>query len=107
MRHLVFGLLALAAMSPVQSRQTFTGVITDDVCTRADHSSMQMGPTDAECTVACVGVHGAAYALYDGRNVYALSDQSAPEEFAGQKVRIVGTADEAKTILVESITAAK
>jgi hypothetical protein len=107
MKLVVVGLLALAAATPVQSRRTFTGVITDSTCTRGDHSSMQMGPTDAECTVACVGAHGDSYVLYDGTDVYALSDQYAPAEFAGQKVHVVGALDETRTIRVESITAAK
>jgi hypothetical protein len=69
---------------------------------------MRMGPTDAECTTACISSHGAAYALLVGKNVYTLSDQRAPEKFAGQKVRIRGTLDSKTGALkVESITAAK
>jgi hypothetical protein len=69
---------------------------------------MRMGPTDAECTVACVSAHGATYVLYDGKDVYALSNQQMPEKFAAQKVRVVGTLDaKTKTIHVDSITAAK
>ena len=65
---------------------------------------MRMGPTDAECTTACVMAHGATYVLFDGKDVYSLSDQKAPEAFAGQKVTVVGTLDAAtKTIRVESI----
>jgi hypothetical protein len=67
-----------------------------------------MGPTDAECTVACVGAHGAMYVLFDGKDVYTLSDQRTPEKFAGQKVRVVGTLDaKTKRIQVDSIRAAK
>ena len=43
---------------------------------------MRMGPTDAECTVACIDIHGATYVLLDGKDVYALSDQRTPEKFA-------------------------
>jgi Protein of unknown function (DUF5818) len=69
---------------------------------------MRMGPTDAECTVACIQAHGATYVLYDGKNTYTLSDQKTPEKFAGQKVKVVGTVDiKTKTIQVESIAAAK
>ncbi len=104
----IFTLLAIAALAAAQGKQTFTGAITDDMCARADHSGMRMGPTDAECTIACVMVHGAAYVLYDGKEVYALSDQKTPEKFAGQKVTVRGTLDaKTKTIRVESITAAK
>jgi hypothetical protein len=67
-----------------------------------------MGPTDAECTTACVVAHGAAYVLEDGKNVYTLSDQKTPEKFAAQKVRVIGTLDaKTRTIQVDSITAAE
>jgi hypothetical protein len=67
-----------------------------------------MGPTDAACTLACISAHGGAYVLYDGKDVYELSDQRTPEQFAGQKVRVIGTLDNrTKTIQVDSITAAK
>jgi hypothetical protein len=69
---------------------------------------MRMGPTDADCVTACVSEHGAAYVLVDGKNVYALSDQKAPEKFAARKVTITGTLDtKGKTIHVQSIGAAK
>jgi hypothetical protein len=109
MKHLIVILLALSALSAGQGKQTFTGTITDDMCANADHSRMRMGPTDAECTNACVLAHGAAYVLFDGKNpYYVLSDQQAPEKLAAQKVRVVGTLDpKTRTIHVESITAAK
>ncbi len=108
MRPLIASLLALTALSAAQGKQTFVGTITDDMCERADHSRMQMGPTDAECTRACVAQHGAAFVLFDGTNVYKLSDQKTPDKFAGQKVRVTGTVDaKTKTIRVESISAAK
>lgn len=101
-------LLAAAALTATPAQQTFTGVITDGMCPKGDHSQMQMGATDADCTAACVSVHGAEYVLYDGNNVYTLSDQRAPGKFAGQKVKVVGTLDaKSKKIQVESITAAK
>ena len=100
--------LAAVSLSASPANQTFTGVITDSMCAKADHSQMQMGPTDAACTLACVDVHGAMYLLYDGKNAYMLSDQKTPAKFAGQKVRVVGTLDaKSKTIQVESITAAR
>jgi Protein of unknown function (DUF5818) len=108
MKPLILSLLAIAALAAAPARQTFTGAITDGMCANADHSRMQMGPTDAECTVACVSAHGATYVLYDGKNAYTLSDQEAPEKFAGQKVTVVGTLDvKTRTIQVDSITAAK
>ena len=108
MKSLIFGLLVVSMLSAAQGTQTFTGAITDDMCATAGHSQMQMGPTDAECTKACVRAHDAAYVLYDGKNVYTLSNQQLPEQFAAQKVRVVGTLDaKTKTIQVKSITAEK
>lgn len=108
MKHLIWGLLAVAALSAAPGKQTFTGIISDDMCGKADHSHMRMGPTDAECTIACISAHGATYVLYDGKQVYTLSDQRTPERFAAQKVRVTGTLDaKTKTIQVESISAAK
>jgi hypothetical protein len=116
MKYPILHLLAVAALSATISaslsadgaKQTFTGTITDSMCAKADHSQMQMGPTDAECTIACIDVHGASYVLYDGKNAYTLSDQRTPEKFAGKKVKVLGTLDtKSKTIQVESITPAK
>jgi hypothetical protein len=78
------------------------------MCATAGHAQMRMGPTDAECTIACVRAHDAKYVLYDGKDVYTLSDQQMPEKFAAQKVTVIGTLDaKTKTIQVDSITAAK
>jgi hypothetical protein len=108
MRPLILVLLAFAVLAAAQRKQTFTGIITDSMCGTADHSQMRMGPTDAECTVACVRIHDAFYVLYDGTDVYTLSDQQTPEKFAAQKVTVIGTLDaKTKTIQVDSITAAK
>jgi hypothetical protein len=108
MKHLILSLLAVAAVSAAPGKQTFTGTITDNMCAKAGHSQMRMGPTDAECTVACISAHGATYVLYDGKDVYTLSDQQTPEKFAAQKVRVIGTLDaKTKTIQVDSMTAAK
>ena len=100
--------LAATGLSAVQSKQTFTGTISDDLCARAGHAQMRMGPTDADCTRACVISHGATYVLSDGKDVYILSDQKTPDKFAAQQVTVTGTLDaKTKTIHVESITAAK
>jgi hypothetical protein len=105
---LALSALAIASLSAAQAKRTFTGTITDDVCARADHSQMRMGPTDAECAAACIDAHGAVYILFDGDNAYNLSDQRAAGKFAAKKVKVEGTLDtKTKTIHVESITAAK
>ena len=104
----LIALLALATMAEAQGKQTFTGTISDGMCSRADHSRMRMGSTDAECTNACVDAHGAVYVLYDGKTDYTLRGQAVLEKFAGQKVRVVGVLDaKARTIQVDSITLAK
>jgi hypothetical protein len=108
MKALMVTLLAAASLSAAQGRQTFTGTITDNMCARADHSQMQMGPTDADCTRECIRAHGATYVLYDGKDAYTLSDQETPSKFAGQKVRVTGMLDaKTRTIKVDSITATK
>ncbi len=107
MKYLI-SLLVVAALAAAPGKQTFTGIITDDNCPKADHSQMQMGPTDAECAMACIEVHGAMYGLYDGKNFYTMTNQRTPPKFAGQKVRVVGTLDtQTKTIHVNSITVEK
>jgi hypothetical protein len=91
--YLAAGLLAVAA-----DTQTFVGVITDTMC-GADHSHMGITP-ESKCVRDCVRLHpGVKYALYDGKNVYVLSDQKTPEAFAAQKVRITGKLYEKTKIL--------
>lgn len=108
MKRVLAIVLAAPILLAAPAKRTFTGTITDSMCPTADHSKMQMGPTDAECTLACIREHDATYVLYDGTNAYDLSDQKAPEKFAGKKVRITGTLDPAtKSIQVDSIAAAK
>jgi hypothetical protein len=107
MRRLILGLLLVVVLAPAQGSKKFTGKITDSMCATADHSGMRMGPTEAECTLACVSAHGALFVLYDGKDVYSLSDQKAPEKFAGNRVTVTGALDaKTKTIQVSSITAA-
>jgi hypothetical protein len=108
MRPVMLTLLAVAVLAAAPGKQKFTGTITDSMCSDGDHSHMKMGPTDAECTNACVSIHGATYVLYDGKQVYTLSDQKTPEKFAGKRVTVTGTFDaKTKTIQVDSIASAK
>ena len=116
MKRLIFSLLIVLALAPAQSKvpsnsqgqRKFTGVVTDSMCSTNDHARMRMGPTDGECTITCVLAHGALYVLYDGKEVYTLSDQKAPEKFAGKRVTVSGSLDtKTKTIQVASIVAAK
>ena|ERR1019366_985333 len=108
MKPLFFSLLMIAALAAAPGKRRFTGTITDSMCATADHSRMKMGATDAECTIACIDAHGAQYVLYDGKEVYTLSDQRTPEKFAGKKMTVTGALDaKTKTIHVDSINAAK
>ncbi|HMB79280.1 MAG TPA: DUF5818 domain-containing protein [Vicinamibacterales bacterium] len=107
MKSLIAGLLTLAALQAAPSARSFTGTISDSMCAN-DHASMRMGPTDGECTKACIDEHGATYVLVAGKDVYALSDQRTPEKLAGQKVTVRGTLNaKTKTFQVDSIAAAK
>jgi hypothetical protein len=101
-------LLGATGLSGAQGRQTFTGIVTDEMCPTGSHAHMRMGPTDAECARACIQAHGSQYVLYDGKRAYILSDQQAPDEFAARKVTVTGTLDaKTMTIRVESIAPAK
>jgi hypothetical protein len=108
-KHLIAGVVSLVSLSAAARPQTFVGRISDDMCWKAGHARMQMGPTDADCTTACVAEHGAAYVLVvKSDDVYTLSETRALQRFAGQNVEVVGVLDtKTKTIRVESITAAK
>ena len=107
MNKVLLTLLAGAALA-APAKQTFVGIITDSECGSAGHARMRMGPTDAECTYACIQAHGAQYVLLAGKTIYNLSNQALPEKFAGAKVRVTGTLDaKTKTIAVESISPAK
>jgi hypothetical protein len=86
---------------------SFTGTITDDMCSKADHKDMKMG-TDDKCVTECIKSMGGKYVLYDGTKTYALSDQKASAKFAAKKVTVKGTLDAStNTIKVDSIAAAQ
>lgn len=101
---IVLALLLQSAPAP----RTFTGVVTDSECPDADHAGMHMGDTAAECAKACMDYHAATLMLHDGRKAMRLSDQKTATPFAGQKVTVVGTLDDATgTITVKTIALAK
>ena len=99
-------LLAAASLLLAAGPQTFTGVITDDLCGKANHKDMNISP-DAKCVAACVKGMGGKYVLYDGKETYILSDQRTPAKFPAKKVTVTGTLDEkTKTIQVTKIVPA-
>jgi hypothetical protein len=90
------------------SVQTFTGKISDAVCS-AKHSE---GVTPATCVRACVQ-KGAAYALIVGDKVYTLetseTDQATLDKLnklAWEEAKVAGAVN-GNTISVNSVTAVK
>ena len=108
MKKSILTLLAATATFAAAPTQTFTGVITDSMCGK-DHKAMHVTP-DSKCVRDCVRADPSRYkySLYDGKTVYRLSDQRAPERFAAKKVTVKGVLDhKTNTIGVESIAEAK
>lgn len=103
-----FVLVVALLLQSGPAQRTFSGVVTDSECPDADHAGMHMGDTAAECAKACMDYHAATLLLYDGKRSLRLSDQKAVLPFAGQKVSVVGTLDDASnTIAVMTISLAK
>jgi hypothetical protein len=63
-----------------------------------------MGDTKADCVRTCVRKMGGTYVLLtpEGK-IYRLSDQTLPDQFAGEKVKVFGIADKSGLITVEKI----
>lgn len=105
---LMFATLSFAA----PKEKTFSGEIMDSACAKAgSHEGMmkKAGLTTAkECTEACVK-NGSKYVLFNKatKKIYELDDQTKPQEFAGDKVKVKGTLDTTtNTIHVANIQAA-
>jgi len=112
---LVFA-VALAAASPSaqSAKNAFVGEISDSQCALNVHSTSQshkemtsthtMGDTKADCVRACVKKMGGTYVLLtpEGK-VYRLSNQESLDQFAGERVKVYGTADKSGTITAERI----
>lgn len=103
-------LLALAATLMMGAAQTFTGVVTDDMCSKSggmNKHTMAPGKPDADCIRGCVKA-GAKFALYTAdKKVYVLTgDAKQIDAFAAQKVTVTGDLS-GNTIAVKSIAAAK
>ena len=110
---LTIAALALTAGAGFGQNKTFNGEIMDSACAKmGSHAMMEkehkMAHDAKACTMGCVKA-GAKYVLYDAatKKVYALDDQTRPEAFAGQKVKVNGTLDSSTdTIHVAGITGA-
>ena len=83
--------------------QTFTGVVSDNMCGK---QHMAKDKSAAECTRECVKA-GSDYALVVGDKLYALKgDKAQLDRYAGQKATVTGEAKD-ETITVSSISAPK
>ncbi len=121
MKKVVLGLAATLLLTltsfAAPTSQTFTGEVMDSQCAmNGSHAEMLkkegMGdkdPNDAMakkmCTENCVKM-GSKYVLYDSatKKVYKLDDQTKPQQFAGQNVKVTGNLDKStETIHVTNI----
>ncbi len=81
--------------------QSFAGLVTDSHCGLSKVGLLRT----KDCVQSCIKT-GAKYVLNDGTHLYLLSDQSAAEMFAAQRVVVTGTLDKNRVILrVRSIQA--
>ncbi len=93
--------LAFAADKNAGKQQTWTGEVSDTMC-GAKH---MMDGGAAACTKSCVD-GGSKYALVVGDKVYTLEgDKTQLEKYAGEKVKVTGTA-KGDTIQAASVEAA-
>jgi hypothetical protein len=117
MKKLAIGLVVILIMVGVnfaaQKESTFSGMISDRYCVKANSHEMMMkrhnSQTTKDCIPDCVKA-GGAYVLFDAaaKTMYELDDQKKPAAFAEQKVKITGTYDKAtQTIHVTDIQASK
>ncbi len=106
-------LLLLGISYGAQKERTFTGEVMDSMCAKdGSHAAMEKAhgmpsdkAADKECTLACVKM-GGQFVLYNAADkmVYQLSDQAKAAQFAGAKVKVTGSYDQAsKTIHLTKI----
>ena len=102
MTAILFGSFTAAAFAQT-AQQTFTGVVSDNMCGK---QHMGKDKSAAQCTRQCVKA-GSDYALVVGDKVYTLKgDKAQIDKFAGEKATVTGSA-KGETISVGSITATK
>jgi len=106
----VMATVVLATLSfGAPKESTFTGEIMDSECAKVGSHEMMMKKEGAknatQCSLACVKM-GSKYVLFNAaeKTVYQLDDQKRPEQFAGMKVKVMGTYDkDTDTIHVSDI----
>jgi hypothetical protein len=107
-----------ASSGPARAQQqnnqpiAYTGEITDSACAASGSHAAMMSKEgikgSKECVLQCVK-DGSKFVLYipTTKTVYNLDDQDKPQDYAGEKVTIVGTYDgPSKTIHIVSIMVA-
>jgi len=106
----LLSLYSFAKDKPKDATVNLRGAIMDSQCAYNVHSDAHshdwmtkrgvQGATDEEsCTHHCVKDMGGSYVLVVKKDVYKLDDQVKAEQFAGKKVKISGTLDEASHTL--------
>ncbi|MEO8126393.1 MAG: hypothetical protein ABI822_04830, partial [Bryobacteraceae bacterium] len=84
MKFLTIFFVALSAIAG--EPQTFSGIITDTMCGKTH--GMVAGQPDDKCVSACVKGTSSQYALFDGKQIWKLSDQKRPAKLAAQHVKV-------------------
>lgn len=98
----VVAVLAFACMGwAAEKGKSFTGVVSDDHC-QAKHSAAS--DAAAECVKKCVSM-GGKYALASKGKVYKLDPQDKFADFAGKRVKVMGTLS-GDTITASEVTEA-
>ena len=94
----IFVLVLAMAGGLIAAPKTYTGVVTETMC-GAKHN-MGIAP-ESKCVRVCVESDPKKwkYALLVDGQMYVLSDQATPAQFAAQKVNVTGTLYEKTKIL--------
>jgi hypothetical protein len=109
---IAFLLLACTALAMAGSaKSTFHGEISDSQCAMNVHSLNRthqemikkntLGSDAASCARACAR-RGGEWVLRSGDEIYRLKNQTAIEEYAGQKVIVSGSLD-TKTNTIDNV----
>jgi hypothetical protein len=107
-------LMAIYPLARGGDEKTFKGEIADTQCALNVHSLSQshkemieMKPevkTNADCARYCVKERGGRFVLQTPDKVYKLDAQVLAEQWAGLKVKVIGTLDlKTETITVKTI----
>lgn len=100
----LIAVLSFAATLMAGGTQTFSGIISDDMCGRKH--TMMPGRPDSECIRACVK-SGSKYSLLVRDKVYRLTgDTKRFDQLAGTKVTVTGSIN-GTTIAVTNIAEAR